>query len=177
MRGYQSGCVSDATALIRRVSPMLHRLFAADAASRMHADDLLQETWLRIHRVRHTYRTGQPLMPWLYAIARHVRIDHYRRTRRAMDREESVAEVPEVEATGAEAAQSDELDTLLAALSPNEREVIELLKIVGLSLEEVARTLSCSVGSVKQKAHRAYKKLRRHLHEMRIASSQSGAVP
>jgi RNA polymerase sigma-70 factor (ECF subfamily) len=49
---------------------------------------------------------------------------------------------------------------MLALLTESEREVIEMLKVMGMSLEEVARATSCTVGSVKQKAHRAYKKLR-----------------
>jgi DNA-directed RNA polymerase specialized sigma24 family protein len=42
----------------------------------------------------------------------------------------------------------------------SQREVIEMLKVAGMSLEEVARATSSTVGSVKQKVHRAYKKLR-----------------
>ena len=53
-----------------------------------------------------------------------------------------------------------DLETLLAPLPESQREVIEMLKVEGMSLEEVARATSSSVGSVKQKAHRAYKKLR-----------------
>jgi RNA polymerase sigma-70 factor (ECF subfamily) len=49
----------------------------------------------------------------------------------------------------------------LAPLSESQREVLEMLKVAGMSLEEVARATSCSVGSVKQKVHRAYEKLRR----------------
>jgi RNA polymerase sigma-70 factor, ECF subfamily len=179
MVGYQAGSAVAATALIRRVSPMLHRLFAAEVASRAHADDLLQETWLRIHRVRHTYRSGEPVLPWLYAIARHVRIDHYRSIRRAMAREESMTKVPEVAAPSLEPTESDDLNRLLAPLSPSEREVIELLKIVGMSLEEVAGATSCSVGSVKQKAHRAYKKLRIRLRELKVkvGKTSRGALP
>jgi RNA polymerase sigma-70 factor (ECF subfamily) len=60
----------------------------------------------------------------------------------------------------AESGHSDGLTALLAPLSEGEREVIEMLKVVGMSLEEVARATSCTVGSVKQKVHRAYKKLR-----------------
>jgi RNA polymerase sigma-70 factor (ECF subfamily) len=63
----------------------------------------------------------------------------------------------------------DELDALLVLLSPGEREVIEMLKVVGMSLEEVARATSCSVGSVKQKVHRAYEKLRKRMRQMRCA--------
>jgi RNA polymerase sigma-70 factor (ECF subfamily) len=53
-----------------------------------------------------------------------------------------------------------DLDVLLASLPESQREVVMMLKISGLSLEEVARATSSSVGSVKQKAHRAYDKLR-----------------
>jgi len=52
---------------------------------------------------------------------------------------------------------------LLAALPESQREVIALLKVSGMSLEEVARATSNSVGSVKQKAHRAYERLRQLL--------------
>ena len=68
-------------------------------------------------------------------------------------------QLEEVEGTAA-SERSDELEALLAPLSSGEREVIEMLKVEGLSLEEVARATSSTVGSVKQKAHRAYKKLR-----------------
>ena len=69
MARYQEGDFSAATALIDRISPQLHRFFVGQFASRPDADDLLQETWLRIHRVRHTYRPGEPVLPWFYAIA------------------------------------------------------------------------------------------------------------
>jgi Sigma-70 region 2 len=74
---YQQGDFAAAAVLVDRISPQLHRFFAVQFASRPDADDLLQETWLRIHKVRHTYRRGEPVLPWFYAIARHVRVDHY----------------------------------------------------------------------------------------------------
>jgi RNA polymerase sigma-70 factor, ECF subfamily len=155
---YQQGDLDAATALIHSISPKLYRFFAAQAVSRLEADDLLQETWLRIHKVRHTYRAGEPVIAWFYAIARHVRVDHYRKAMRTTLRE---LELDETAGTAeAAAGRSDELDALLAPLSSGEREVLEMLKVEGLSLEEVARATSSTVGSVKQKAHRAYKKLR-----------------
>jgi RNA polymerase sigma-70 factor (ECF subfamily) len=54
MARYQEGDFAAATALIDRISPQLYRFFVGQFASRPDADDLLQETWLRIHRVRHT---------------------------------------------------------------------------------------------------------------------------
>jgi RNA polymerase sigma-70 factor (ECF subfamily) len=160
---YQEGDLAAATALIQSISPKLYRFFVAQSVSRTAADDLLQETWLRIHKVRHTYRPGEPVLAWFYAIARHVRVDHYRRTMRTATRERDLDKNAEAAQTPAPPERNDELQALLAPLSPGEREVVELLKVEGLSLEEVARATSSTVGSVKQKAHRAYKKLRQAL--------------
>ena len=158
---YQEGDFAAATALIEACSPRLYRFFLAQAQSRIDADDLLQETWLRIHRVRHTYRAGQPALPWFYAIARHVRIDHYRRAMRGATNElELEQQTRRGETLARQPDDEYDLDTLLAPLSQSQRELLEMLKVTGMSLEEVARATSSSVGSVKQKVHRAYKKLR-----------------
>jgi RNA polymerase sigma-70 factor (ECF subfamily) len=66
--------------------------------------------------------------------------------------------MPEVAAV--ETDRGPDLEALLAQLPESQREVVAMLKISGMSLEEVARATSSSVGSVKQKAHRAYEKLR-----------------
>jgi RNA polymerase sigma-70 factor (ECF subfamily) len=157
MASYQQGDLSAATELIHAVSPKLYRFLAAQAVSRVEADDLLQETWLRIHKVRHTYRLGEPAIAWFFAIARHVRVDHYRKALRTTLREQELQKSPE---PAAAPTRSEELQALLAPLSSGEREVVEMLKVEGLTLEEVARATSTTVVSVKQKAHRAYKKLR-----------------
>ena len=157
---YQQGEVAAATALIKGLSPLLHRFFMVQSVSRRHADDLLQETWLRVHEVRHTYRPGERLLPWLYALARHVRVDHYRRVRRVEIREQRVDELPEFAETARPLDSGLDMVALLAALPESQREVIAMLKMSNMSLEEVARATSSSVGSVKQKAHRAYARLR-----------------
>jgi len=56
-----------------------------------------------------------------------------------------------------------DLESLLGALPESQREVIVMLKVSEMTLEQVARATSSSVGSVKQKAHRAYQKLRQVL--------------
>jgi len=167
MACYQAGDSAAVTALVAEVSPKLHRFFMAQSASRRDADDLLQETWLRIHRVRHTYRPGEPVLPWFYAIARRVRIDHYRKASRTTARERPLEEVSDLSAAiPPEDAHGEDLETLLAPLSDSQREVIRMLKVAGMSLEEVARATSCSVGSVKQRVHRAYGKLRDKMSAM-----------
>ena len=174
MARYQAGDFAAATVLIDRISPQLYRFFVGQFSSRPDADDLLQETWLRIHRVRHTYRPGEPVLPWFYAIARHVRVDHYRKAVRTTVREQRLEEMSQLAAPApGETGKGDDLEALLAPLSESQREVIEMLKVAGMSLEEVARATSSSVGSVKQKAHRAYEKLRERMSAMRLRKGQS----
>jgi RNA polymerase sigma-70 factor, ECF subfamily len=172
---YQKGDFAAAAALVDRISPQLHRFFAVQFSSRTDADDLLQETWLRIHKVRHTYRPGEPVLPWFYAIARHIRVDHYRKSIRAAARERRLDEISEAPAA-ADENRLDDLETLLAPLPEGQREVIEMLKLAGMSLEEVARATSSTVGSVKQKVHRAYKKLRLTMRSMNSRKGEGGVL-
>jgi RNA polymerase sigma-70 factor (ECF subfamily) len=174
MARYQEGDYAAATDLIERIGPQLHRFFLAQSQSRKDADDLLQETWLRIHKVRHTYRPSEPALPWFYAIARHVRVDHYRKSVwTAVGKRQLEAMTKELAADPRESHRSDALDVLLAPLSESEREAIEMMKVAGMSLEEVARATSSTVGSVKQKVHRAYKKLRVTVSAARFKTGQS----
>jgi RNA polymerase sigma-70 factor (ECF subfamily) len=147
--------------LVVRLSPALLQFFRRQLAIREQADDLLQETWLRIHRVRHTYRPGEPVLPWVYAIARRVGIDGYRRARRINARECVMDELPEEAAATETRNTLPEFDSLVAKLPEAQREVVTMMKVSGLSLEEVARATSSTVGAVKQKAHRAYQRLRK----------------
>ena len=174
MERYQQADPEAPAALISSLSPGLLRFFRSQVASREQADDLLQETWMRIHRVRHTYRPGEPVLPWIYAIARRVRIDGYRRTRRITAHEVTMATLPEPPAE----EQRDMLpsfDTLVGALPDAQREVLTMLKVGGLSLQEVACATSSSVGAVKQKAHRAYERLRQLLQAGAAEDRREGA--
>jgi len=160
MERYQQADPEAPTVLVNALSPKLLRFFRSRLTSREHADDLLQETWLRIHRVRHTYRPSEPVLPWVYAIARRVRVDGYRKARRIGQHETTVDVLPERPVQADRVSRLPAFETLMAALPESQREVVTLLKAGGLSLEEVARATSSTLGSVKQKAHRAYSRLR-----------------
>ena len=159
---YQRGEVAAIEELVRRLSPPLLRFFSFSQVSMAEAEDLLQDCWLRIHRSRQTYRASEPVLPWIFAIARHTRLDGHRRRQRRMSREVLVADPPENSSTLPETRGdgSDELMNMLGQIPETQREVILMLKVSGMSLEEVARATSSSVGAIKQKAHRAYAKLR-----------------
>ena len=163
MERYQQADPEAPAALVGAISPVLLRFFRSQVANREQADDLLQEAWLRIHRVRHTYRPGEPVLPWIYAIARRVRVDGYRRTRRITLHETAMEVLPERPAAAEDRNALPAFDTLVAALPETQREVVTMLKVGGLTLEEVARATSSTVGSAKQKAHRAYQRLRKLL--------------
>jgi RNA polymerase sigma-70 factor (ECF subfamily) len=163
MQDYQRGDRASAEELMKRLVPILRRFFLSNLDSRQTSEDLVQETLLRLHRARHSYRPDEAVLPWVYAIARHTKVDQYRkRLRTAKHEEQTEPEVlhnfqgdPQVGQ-----AQTPDFETLMAYLPQSQREVITMLKVLGMSVEEVARVTSSSVGSVKQKAHRAYEKLR-----------------
>src|SRR5215471_9630213 len=139
MERYQQADPEAPAFLVGALSPALMRFFQSQACSRQQADDLLQETWLRIHRVRHTYRPGEPVLPWVYAIARRVRVDGYRRMRRITMHETAMDVVPDRPARVERRPLLLSFDKLVAALPEAQREVVTMLKVGELSLEEVAR--------------------------------------
>lgn len=161
MQRYQSADSQAGVDLVETLSPQLFHFFTAQANGREDAEDLLQELWLRVHNARSTYRPGEPLLPWLYGIAHRVRVDHYRRNRRKWQHEVvddiSLSNAP---ANAPAAVPDNDLKALLMQLPDSQRELLVMLKVSGLSLEEAARATGMTVGAVKQKAHRAYVKLR-----------------
>lgn len=165
MERYQQADPLAPRALIGTLSPALLRMFRCQGASADQAEDLLQETWLRIHKSRHSFRAGEPVLPWIYAIARRTRVDHYRRNRRVVAHELSVEPLPEPVVRFESFDPPPRFETLVAALPPGEREVVTLLKVSDMSVAEVARATSSTVGAVKQKAHRAYRRLRKLLQK------------
>jgi len=167
---YQAGDSGAVDELVKQLSGMLMQFLAAFGLSKTDTEDLFQDCWMRIHGSRNTYRPTEPVLPWIFAIARHTRLDGYRRRRRRESREVLVASPPEAYSYAPPTSALDwqDFDQLLEGLPPPQREVIFMLKVSGMSLEEVARATSSTVGAIKQKAHRAYEKLRLALEKERI---------
>jgi RNA polymerase sigma-70 factor, ECF subfamily len=77
MQRYQESDAEAVTMLVNQLSPQIYRFYLARVRDRAEAEDLLQDFWLRIHKARRTYRPGEPVLPWAYAIAHRVGVDHY----------------------------------------------------------------------------------------------------
>lgn len=159
LTAYQQGRAEAVDELVDTLSPLLRRFFLSLDFDREEADDMVQETWLRLHKARQTYRPGAPALPWIYAIARHARLDSLRRRSRLRRHEVAVAVLPElaVELPGVPPVDAPEL---LRGLPEAQREALVMTKVNRMSLEEVARATGSSVGAVKQRVFRAYEKLR-----------------
>ncbi len=170
---YQHGDADAARALVCAFSPVLARfcLLAGDPPDQV--DDVLQEIWLRVHQARHTYLPAAPASPWLFGIARHVRIDAYRKRRRITGRELATEHLPEPAVAPVSPIPDSNFEEILLSLPESQREVLVMLKGLGMSLEEVARTTCSTVGAVKQKAHRAYERLRSILADTPAGAEQS----
>lgn len=162
---YQNQDCASGAILIERLSPQFFQYFLAQIRNRSHAEDMLQDFWLRIHNSRHTYRGGEPVLPWLYAIARRVKVDDYRKTKR-LRAEETLTDDLVSDSPVPEKCDT-RISKLLKQLPESQREAILMMKVGGLTLEEVARATGATVGSVKQKVHRGYERLRALMMENR----------
>lgn len=160
MARYQQADTTAATLLIEQLSGKLFGFFFAKVRDHHEAEDLLQECWLRIHKARHTWRPGEHVLPWIYAIARHAQIDAYRKKQRIAGRELPKDELREIPGPARESSLPA-LSELLQVLPPQQRETVLLLKVTGLSLEEVSQATGATIGAVKQRARRAYSTLRK----------------
>jgi RNA polymerase sigma-70 factor, ECF subfamily len=174
MARYQNGDRAAAKSLIDLLSVQLHGFFSSYMGNRSEADDMLQDAWLRIHRMRYTYRPGEPLLPWVYAIARRVRVDHYRARRRIEEREIPADFPLEAHARESPSSGLPSFAELIAPLPESQREALTMLKVSGLSIEEVAKATSSTPGAVKQRVHRAYDRLRALLQDAAPGTARTG---
>jgi RNA polymerase sigma factor (sigma-70 family) len=166
MSAYVRGDSAAFRLIFERYAPLLMRAMLRGLYLREEAHDLVQQTFLQLHRARADFDAGQKLKPWVFTIAMNLKREYFRRKKRRPERSfdaEATLE-PAVPALGA--ARVDAQRTLaraLAALPADQREVIELHWFDGLEFPEVAQVVGASVSAVKVRAHRGYVRLRHAL--------------
>lgn len=128
--------------------------FCAHLVDPESADDLSQETYLRVFRALPSFRQESSARTWLLSIARRVCADELRsRTRRRRRDEQLVGLYQEERA--ADAAEEAEVHELLSHLIPERRAAFVLTQLLGLSYEEAAQACDCPVGTVRSRVARA----------------------
>jgi len=135
------------------------------------ADDVFQETFMRVLRHRHRFDAARRFRPWLYAIAANLCRDALRRRKRSpeLSGDElpdgvSVSN-PEADSVGAEIR--DAVAVAVAALPPDQREVFLLREQAGLSFREISSATGTNLNTVLGRMHQAVKKLKVHLTPLR----------
>lgn len=127
------------------------------------ADDLAQETLLKVYRSRATLRDGQRLEAWLYRIARTTLIDFYRRNRSADELPATLAAETENGADEVTLVMSRALRLFLDELPESYREPVRLAEFEGLPLAKIALRLGLSLTAVKSRVRRGRAMLKQKL--------------
>jgi RNA polymerase sigma-70 factor, ECF subfamily len=153
------------------LAPRLYAFLVRQTGEAPAAEDLLQQTMLKVHLRRGDFLKNSDIVPWAFAIGRRLFIDGYRRRKResAHREAEPIADTATVEGADdlLDAKRAVlELDRQLALLPEGQRVVFELMKRDGLTLREVAQVLGTTTNAVKLRAHRAHAALRIAMKEV-----------
>ncbi len=134
-------------------------------------DDVVQETLLTVHRVRHTYDPTRSFDAWLAAIASRRAIDALRsqgrRGRREVHDEFALDQHPDRDDASVEGEREQQalrLHDAIAELPPGQREAVEQLGLKEQTLAEAAALTGRNTGALKVNLHRALKALRGRMH-------------
>jgi RNA polymerase sigma-70 factor (ECF subfamily) len=170
--------------LVRRYERPVFSLIFRMVRDRQTAEDLAQDTFIKVLNHIDRYRPEFKLSSWLFKIANNVTIDHLRKRQLStvsIDGSPHAASAAEIEATSfdveargespLEEMESRELgsaiERAIATLRPEYRACIMLRHVEGRSYEEIAATLDLPLGTVKTYIHRARHQLREALAHLR----------
>src|SRR6516225_7224671 len=164
MAAYVAGDRRAFEQLFARLAPRLHRFFRRSFGAEATADDLLQITFLKLHKARATYKPDMRVAPWAFTIAARVRLDEFRKRKRlAEERDEEARAAEALEEGTIDGDTADAVRRAVDALPESQRVVIHLNRFEGMTFAEIARVLGTTEGAIKLRAFRAYGALRQAL--------------
>ncbi len=151
--------------VIRHQKPLLNFFFRSGVYT--DAEDLVQQTFVRLYRYRSKYSPTAKFTTFLYLLARQVRVDEVRKRIRLKNlREKLKAEEEHAEPIPTDAPYtgvSDDLQAALAKLSEAHREVVVLGMLQEIPYAEIADILGVPLGTVKSRMYHALRSLRQIL--------------
>src|SRR5947209_12973939 len=139
MKAYVAGDARAFEQLFARIAPRVHGFFLRSFRDAAVADDLLQVTFMKVHRAREQYRQDLKVAPWIFTVAARVRLDELRRRRRMPEDadEEALARADEAAAAeadpGAAKYVQDPVRAVHDRLPESQRTVIHLHRYEGLT--------------------------------------------
>lgn len=166
MAAYVAGDADAHRLLFERFAPVLLHLARRQLRDEAEAEDVVQRTFLALHRARHDFREGARLRPWVFTIAMNLVRDTFRRR---MRQRESPLELdgrrdPAVEYDRLERKEDALLvRRALSSLPAEQRQAIELHWLEERPFAEIAKIVGASVSAVKVRAHRGYKRMRAYI--------------
>jgi RNA polymerase sigma-70 factor (ECF subfamily) len=175
MASYVAGDGQALAQLFERYGTLLLRVMMRGGYSEADAADMVQQTFLQLHRARADFRPDAKLKPWLFTIALNVKRQLIRTRKR---RPEAALELdgrddPKVEAYDPVMVERRRLvRQALAQLPDAQREVIELHWLAGMAFSEVSQIVGASLSAVKVRAHRGYARLKEELSRLGISDAE-----
>ena len=124
--------------------------------SKSQAQDVFQDTFLKLHKFRNRYDASFPFLPWLFTVCRNSMVDYLRRVGRDRELEAEVGSSVNSDLSMPQPDQSPQLERLTA----KEGAVVELHYLQGYSFEEVATHLKIKPSNARKISSRAIQKLR-----------------
>lgn len=153
--------------LLEETAPYLRSLALRWYRDQRDIEDAVQDIFLTVHAIRHTYDPVRPFGPWLVTIARRRFVDRLRLLERQRARERPLtAEHETFVEPGSNLEEEPDRTRLMAVierLPPKQRQAVSLLKLNEMPLKEAAKASGMSIASLKVAAHRALKSLRKML--------------
>ncbi len=172
MIGYQAGDQQAFEALYPALVPLVRRHLRRLGCRGARVEDLVQETFLQLHRARQTYDRARPVAPWACAIARHVFLVDCRYRRR---RAESLHDPFEDPLHGVQQSGEGSLATraclhgALSSLSPGTRAPLLMHHVGGLSFDEISTRLHVRPTAARARVSRGMARLRQTLRVLLAA--------
>ena len=130
------------------------------------ADDLVQETFLKVRKKMHTLNDKSKIKSWIFSIARNLCRDHFRKTTSTIRYEDQTGEKSEglqpplVQIELEQREMSLCVEDKINRLPESHKEVLAFSDTMDLSRKEIAEILGISVANVKIRLHRARKALK-----------------
>ncbi|MCC7034691.1 MAG: RNA polymerase sigma factor [Acidobacteria bacterium] len=168
---YQGGSLEAFEILYGQLAPDLHRYLRSMIRTADGAEDLLQETFLQMHRSRAAYHPAYPVRPWVFGLARNVFLMKARAGRRWTSLHDVRARVPDtpVRPDMDRLELVDEIRHGTRGLPPDQAEAIALHYEYGFSFNEIAGMLGISAAAVRARASRGAARFRHAVEVLRRA--------